>query len=166
MNKLYIGIDNGVTWSIGIVDPMGYSNFHKTPVNLQQDYTKTKKNVSRINVKDFTNIIKIEMGGRTHAKAIIERPMVNPGRFTATLSAVRCLEATLVILESLNIPYEFVDSKQWQKMLLPAGCKKEQLKTASLDIASRLFPEHKDKFKKQKDGDGMLIAEFARRSQL
>ena len=51
--------------------------------------------------------------------ASIERPMVNPKRFEATVSALRALEATLIVLESLNIGKEYCDSKGWQKALLP-----------------------------------------------
>ena len=38
----------------------------------------------------------------------------------------------------------YIDSKEWQKELLPSGCKGEELKTASRDIGCRLFPKYKD----------------------
>ena len=49
--KFYIGIDNGVTGSIGIVGrDLTYYNMVKTPVISGQDYTKAKKNISRVDV--------------------------------------------------------------------------------------------------------------------
>ena len=38
-----------------------------------------------------------------------------------------------------------------------------ELKAASLDIGKRLFPLYAEVMEKQKDADGMLIAEFCRR---
>jgi hypothetical protein len=93
--------------------------------------------------------------------------MINPGRFKASISAVRCLEAMLIGLELYEIPYQYCDSKQWQKELLPAGIKGPiELKSASADIGTRMFPEHKELIWKHKDADGLLIAEWARRINL
>ena len=92
---------------------------------------------------------------------LLERPLVNPGRFQQTLSGVRALEAVLIVLEELAIPYEYVDSKAWQKELITTGCKGEALKTASISVATRLFPTvDLDGFK---DADGLLMAEYCRR---
>lgn len=176
--KSYIGIDNGVTGSIAIINPnkgleIGHPaicliGMRKTPVVLQQNYTKTKKNINRLNIKEMKQILDdwILAGDEVNSLAIIERPMVNPGRFQATLSAMRCMEATLCALESRSIPYMFVDSKQWQKCLLPAGCEKEELKHASHDIGIRLFPSLKEIIDKHGDADSILIAEWARREQV
>ena len=146
--KFYIGIDNGVTGSIGIVGKdLTYYNMVKTPVISGQDYTKAKKNISRVDVK-----------------AIVERPMKNPARFEATCSAMRALEAELTVLELYQVPYIFVDSKEWQRELLPKGITgAPELKKASLDIGKRLFPEV---LLKHPDRDGILIAEYARRKGL
>ena len=75
--------------------------------------------------------------------------------------AVRAFEATIVALEQLHIPYQYIDSKEWQKALLPKGCKGKELKKASHDIATRLFPVIT--LKKNEDADGLLIAEYAKR---
>ena len=158
--KTYFGIDNGVTGSIGIIK--GETKLMvKTPVKAVQDYTKAKKKITRVVADELIQIL--SQNPSSDRLALIERPMVNPTRFKATVSAVRCLEATLIVLESLEIPYMFVDSKEWQKELLPAGCSKDQLKKASLDIGCRLFPHMTQMIEKQKDADGLLIAEYARR---
>ena len=162
MAKTYIGIDNGVTGSIGLVGDFG-AEFYFTPSKKEQDYTKRKKGISRIQVLEMNAILK----RHKPSMAIMERPLVNSKMFTATESALRAHEATLIILEANKIPHMFVDSGDWQKVMLPKGCKgKENLKKASLDIGCRLFPQFREMFEKQKDADGMLIAEWARRTNL
>ena len=59
--------------------------------------------------------------------------------------------------------YEYIDSKEWQKVLLQKGVKGPELKKASQDIGCRLFPKLKDIIIKQKDADGILIAEYCKR---
>lgn len=159
--KTYIGIDNGTSGTIGVIGNDDEFLFIKTPIMKVQDYTKAKKFISRLDVDRFANLL------RPHAKnsiAIMERPMINPTRFASSISAARCHEAMLTVLEMLAIPYLFIDSKEWQKDMLPKGCQKEELKKASFDIGNRLFPicrplAHPDR-------DGILIAEWARRKQL
>lgn len=167
MDKIYVGIDNGVSGTIGVVYPDGDSEFLKVPVIKEQNYTKKKGNVTRINAEKLFNFLSslTEINKSwEHLFCAIERPMVNPTRFAATTSALRALEATLIIVELLNIPYMYIDSKEWQKELLPSGCKGEELKTASRDIGCRLFPKYKDLIIKHKDADGILIAEYLRRN--
>lgn len=164
-NRLHIGIDNGVTGTIGCI----YNNktwFFETLVKKEQNYTKAKGNISRIDhlllMQKITEIIS-ECDNMESIMCLIERPMVNPTRFQATTSALRALESTLVVLEILNIPIQFEDSKKWQKLLLPSGSEKEQLKEDSKNIGCRLFPQHKELIEKHKDADGLLLAEYCRR---
>lgn len=58
------------------------------------------------------------------AFVLLERPMVNPGRFVATGSALRALEATVIVLEQLRLQPPYIDSNEGQKALLPAGLKR------------------------------------------
>jgi hypothetical protein len=96
---------------------------------------------------------------------VMERPMVNPTRFKATTSALRCFEAQLILIEHLGLAYCYVDSKDWQRELLPKGIKgADEQKKASKDIGKRLFPQLADF--KHSDFDGLLIAEYARRKNL
>jgi len=157
-NKLYIGIDNGVSGTIGWTDGVTYGQI-KTPVFKQQNYTKAKGNISRIDHCYLMNWLKHLKTNSTFV--VIERPMVNPGRFKASISAVRALESTQLILETLSLPYQFVDSKEWQKEMLAKGIKGDELKKASIQVAKRLFPTVECK----PDGDGILMAEWARRSR-
>ncbi len=157
--KVYVGIDNGVTGSIGVVGRG--TTFALTPVRKEQSYTKKKQMISRVDVLEMQRLLLESIGDE--CLVILERPLVNPQMFKATMSAIRCLEATLTILESLQIPYEYVDSKQWQKALLPQGCKGKELKDASRDIGIRLFPQFEEEIRKHGDADGLLMAEWARR---
>jgi len=157
--KSYIGIDNGVSGTIGIISE-GKTYFFKTPVKVEQDYTKTKSNVTRIDVLELDRLLqKFE-----NPFAVLERPMVNPKRFKATTSALRALEATITFLEASEIGFVYCDSKAWQRELLPKGVKGADLKKASRDIGIRMFPEHKELIEKHGDADGLLIAEYARRT--
>lgn len=161
-SKVYIGVDNGVTGSIGILAP-DVQEFYHTPTKSELSYTKEAKHITRIDSVKLLELLKRYNTG--NMLLLIERPMVNPGRFTATLSAMRALEATLIVIELLSIPYRYIDSKEWQKAMLPSGIKgSDELKKASKDIGCRLFPEFKDLYKS--DADGILIAEYARRGRL
>jgi hypothetical protein len=158
--RAYIGIDNGVSGSIGVI--RGEDTFFiDTPVKKEQNYTKKKAIITRIDHELLTNVFSAY---KDNCFVMFERPMVNPRRFQATTSALRSLEATLVVIETLKLPVSYIDSKVWQKLLLPSGIKgSDELKKASMDIGCRLFPQHSDKIKKHKDADGMLIAEYCRR---
>jgi hypothetical protein len=166
-SRTYLAIDNGVTGSIAVIYPNGESDFILTPVKKEQNYTKAKGNISRVKAPelyDYLSNVKHYSDGNLFC--FIERPMVNPTRFKATVSALRALEATLIVIELLGIPHQYCDSKEWQRDLLPKGCKKEELKVASKDIGCRLFPKHKELIVKHKDADALLIAEYARRKNL
>lgn len=163
--RVYVGIDNGVSGSIGWVDTEGGCGFEHVPVFKSLNYQKKAKKVTRIDTGKLYQLLNSVIVNYSAPIAFIERPLVNPGRFTATLSGVRALEATLIVLEDLEIAYQYIDSKGWQGMLLPKGIKgAPNLKDASYDIGVRLFPQFSDRFKK--DADGLLIAEWAKRSQL
>lgn len=167
MSKIWIGIDNGVTGSIGWVysDPHLPPGFRSSPVFKTLDYQKKVKNVSRIDTAELFSFLSGIMDGGSQYLVALERPMVNPTRFQATGSALRALEATLITLEELQLPYMYIDSKQWQKAILPDGIKgSAELKKASKDVGTRLFPSLADKFKQ--DADGILIAEWCKRQNL
>lgn len=161
-NRFFIGVDNGVTGTIAII---GYNptkglslyNF-KIPSKVQQNYTKKKSNITRIDGKVLMNVFQKSIPVGSDVRVMIERPMVNPTRFQSTISAVRALEAVQTIIETLGYSYEFVDSKEWQRQLLPKECKGEFLKSASLDVAQRLYPNRL--VSGHPDADGLLIAHY------
>lgn len=162
MSKIWVGIDNGVSGSIGIVGEGIEPIFIKTPTKREQDYTKTKKIITRLDYSKFMDLF--SMLNKNDICMVMERVMVNPTRFAATVSALRCHEAELIMIELLGCKHMFIDSKEWQKVMLPKGCSGDELKKASLDIGNRLFPQFEDV--KHPDRDGILIAEYARRKNL
>lgn len=162
MSKIWVGLDNGVSGSVGIVGNDIESVFVKTPVKKEQDYTKKKKIVTRLDYSDFMELFR--KYNKNDICVLVERPLLNPSKFVASTSALRCHEAELIMLEIMGVRHMFIDSKEWQRVLLPKGCAGEELKKASLDIGNRLFPQFVDV--KHPDRDGILIAEYARRMNL
>lgn len=162
MSKIYVGCDNGVSGTIGIVGDSIESVFVKTPVKKEQDYTKGKKIITRLDILVFMSLF--NGFNKNDIVFLIERPMVNPTRFVSTVSALRCHESMLTAIEMLGCRHMFIDSKEWQRELLPKGCMGEELKKASLDIGNRLFPMFLDV--NHPDRDGILIAEYGRRKNL
>ena len=161
----YIGVDNGTTAEgIGVITHGRVASLYKLPVKKELSYTKEAKNISRVDYPKLLDLFirlrteAMDNGGFVHVG--LERPMVNSTRFNASMSAVRCLEATLIAIEEVGFSYQYIDSKEWQKELLPKGIKgSAELKKASLDVGKRLFPTLNIK----KDADGLLIAEYLRR---
>jgi len=157
--KTYIGIDNGVSGAITIISNENIIVLHeKTPVKKCLNYTKKKAFMNRVNFELFKSFF-LCAGENTFC--MIERPMVNPTRFTASVSALRCLEATEILLEMLQIPYQFIDSKEWQKKLLPSGLKGDELKIAAKEIVKRTFPKANIH-----NADSILIAKYCMLKQM
>jgi hypothetical protein len=158
--RYFIGIDNGVTGGVCVLDEKEQIILTSpVPVFKTKNFQKKEKNVTRVSIADYETLLKSI--GEGEKEALIERPLINPSRFEATLSAIRCLEATLICLESHGISYSFIDSKQWQKRFLGDKAKAERLKTDSINYAKRKWKDY-FKDKKVKDGvsDACLIALF------
>lgn len=155
-NRVFMGIDNGVSGGITILNESAGVILHiKTPVKNCLNYTKTKAFFNRVDVLKMREAF---LYAGSDSFCMIERPLVNPGRFKATISAIRCLEATLILLEERGIPYSYIDSKEWQKALLPSGLKGDELKRAAEQVCKRWFPKIDIV-----NADSMLIAEYCRR---
>ena len=171
MSKVYIGIDNGVSGSLAYVGS-AYA-MACTPVRKELDYPKTKvRYLNRIIFSELVGLLEdwlttIDAISTEDPLVLLERPMVNSKRFVSTMSALRAFESTLNALELLGLAYRFVDSKQWQKMMLPKGITgADKLKQASTSVGKRLFPRSIDVILKRGDADSLLMAEWARRSKL
>jgi len=165
MKIVYIGIDNGVTGSIGCItleDSLLNAIQIKTPVKKVMNYTKSvKRMVSRIEYKDLKKNLALMIKDADRIICRLERPMINNTRFHQTVSAARSHEATEICLEELEIPFDYIDSKKWQREMLPKGVEKEELKIASLTLGKRLYPNAN--VHNCKDMDGLLIAEYLRK---
>ena len=173
MKKLYIGVDNGTSGTVGFMPTSleSWPDMIETPIKMEQSYTKKAQTISRVDhdrLWDILNTALLENRVQpSDCLAILERPLINPMMFKTTVSAARSLEATVIILECLKIPFMYMDSKEWQKELLPEGIKTSPArKKASMDIGLRLFPALEKIIRKHKDADGILIAEWAKRNNL
>ena len=151
----YIGWDNGVSGTIGIIGED--VSFFSTPIKRCLNYQKEASYINRLDVEELYLLL----GGFEDVFVLLERPMVNPKMFKSSTSALRCFEASLVVLETLRYPYEVIDSKVWQGFMLPNGVKGDASKFASLEVGNRLFPQFTSH--KHPDRDGLLMAEFGRR---
>lgn len=162
-NKIYFGQDNGITSTYAILGESFEPVFSKTPTIVCQDYTKAKKNITRLDVVTYYSILST-LKESYDIQMVLERPMVNPSMFKASESALRCFEAMWSVIDLLNLPVVFIPSTDWQKELLPNGIKGPELKKASFDIGNRLFPQFKDF--KHPDRDGLMIAYWAKKNNL
>lgn len=184
---VYIGIDNGTTGTIGWVGEGVHPTIIETPVRVEQSYTKSSKNTTRIDHERITALFKEIIGEHDPSEVLVvmERPFTGSfikgknnavkgkndtggrGGFVANISAARAFEVTLVLVEQAKLPHEIVDSKQWQKVMLPKGVTgSDARKAASKDIGLRLFPDQEEVINKHKDADGLLIATWASRENL
>ncbi len=170
-----IGIDNGTSGAMCVLRAgCGHtfkpevSHFWRTPSLEWRNYQKEIKFTSRLDVPALISKLR-PFSNLESVVAVLERPLVNPTRFTASLCAVRCFEATMVVLEQFGIPYRIIDSKEWQSALLPRGIKgPANLKEAGRIWCRSKYPhlayEH-DERKPLKyapdDADAVLIAYYA-----
>lgn len=163
--RTYIGIDNGVTGSIALITS-DKSEFFPIPVKKELSYTKKAATITRIDWNRLESLLTEWVLLREEsARVFIERPFTGKS-FRTVASAMRCLEATLICIERIGVSYAYVSSGDWQKALLPSSYKGAALKQASRVVGVRLFPHLKESIEKQKDADGLLIAEWARRNNL
>lgn len=170
MRKAYVALDNGITasWSAFIEDSETNAcetRFGLIPDKRQIGWQKSKKSsLHRIDWEAMKSLIDDVMARSDVQILYMERPMINPSRYVASMSARACLEAMLIVMEMTRIPFAFMDSREWQKEMLPKGLKgAEELKKASMDVGIRLFPQFKELICKHKDADGLLMGEYIRR---
>lgn len=166
---VFIGIDNGPSGSIGIqvYNHKGFgigSLFMKTPTYMRQDYTKKKKRISQLDLKALKKIFRAIKNDNVYSA--MERPLVNPGRWNASIVGVRVHQQWLDLFDFFHLPEPIsLDSREWQKTMLPKGTTGEELKVRSKEIGLRLFPKACSSVK-NKDYDGMFICEWIRRKQM
>lgn len=166
---IFIGIDNGPSGSVGF---LVYNHrglrvaelFMRTPTYMMQDYTKAKKRISQLDYDIMRKIFRRIKND--NVISAMERPLVNPGRFVATAVGLRVHQQWLDLFNFFHLPMpSSLDSREWQKVLLPKGTEGEELKRRSREIADRLYP-NACKHVAGSDCDGMLICEWLRRQNM
>jgi len=146
--EVFLGIDPGWRGAIAGLQADG-------AVKILEDCPSTPAEIGRF-VCDFKAI------------ALIEK--VHPFYKSSAKSAFTFGEnfgAWQAMLSHLQIPFEFITPRQWQKSIFDSAKKLENTKRQSYDMASRLFPDQELKTSRGKilDGrcDALLIAEVLRR---
>jgi hypothetical protein len=160
--KIYIGVDNGPTGSVGVLDG-DKAWYDPMPVFMGQDYVKRDKNVTRVDRAALLAYIKERVPEGREAFCLLERPLKNPGQFESSYTAARAYEAVLGVMEELGIGTGTQDSRKWQSAMLPDGTKgSAALKQASFDEGMRLWPHLAGSIIKQNDADGIMLAAYAK----
>ena len=152
-----IGLDNGIgATGIALLGPANLVRYDKLPTKVELNYQKDEQHITRLNTKEFQQLLLSWNLPIETTMVYMERPMINAMRFKASMSACRCFEATLIVLEELNLQHTIIDSKQWQRILLPGIEGSIELKKASLELGRKLYPT----LKLKKDADSLLIAHW------
>jgi hypothetical protein len=158
MSDYILSLDNG-TGSTGIAmfGPNDLVRYEKFPTKSTINYQKEEQHITRVDVPAL-RILLVNWNIPKDTIVLLERPLINPTRFKASISAARCFEATIIVLEELGLDYKVVDSKAWQRVLLPNIEGSNELKKASLELGKKLFPN----LKLKKDADSLLIGYWAK----
>lgn len=155
---IFVGIDNGTTGSIGFVG--GDLPFLVLSKQYTRPSTLKSGKGNEINPRALFEIFQ-PIANRIGMVAI-ERPFTAVGMGNAPVLGRGAFEATRTVLELLEIPFMVVDSKQWQKLFLPAGIKgSKELKEASKALGTQQWPICSEEIKRQGDADGLFLARLA-----
>lgn len=148
----YIGIDNGVSGSIGILRDGVPELIHA------REYTRPKaKRKGSLECDPFA-ITKILEDAKPDG-VVLERPF--RGQFRNTeVSAAHFDSVVRTILETRGIPFIQVDSKKWQGPLLGI-VKAGETKHTSLSLGKRRWPALAAQIEDQGDADALFMAVHA-----
>ena len=166
MGRMFLGIDNGVSGTIGVVSEDGsYSGVFPVPVYKCLDYTKKTRRITHV---DYDKLKEKLQAFRKLGDLVIvtERPFVTPRMFRATISSVRAHEILLAVLRTLGLGLHATwDSREWQHEML-GKFEKGESKARSEKVGCRLYPGLKDIIHKNKDADGLIMAHCLRKRVL
>ncbi|WP_413854047.1 hypothetical protein [Candidatus Ruminimicrobium bovinum] len=186
--NIIFGLDNGATGTISCI--VKYPNndydifFQKTPSYTALDYQQSIQYIARIDWKKlkywFEDILKQVKDNyyknyNVEEKdlkplIVLERPMINADRFKQSKNAARAFEATLIVLEMLNLEnnYIIIDSKKWQHYFFGKNTILLDLKKESMKEGIKFLSLFKNKYndlieiaKNHGDADSLLISRFA-----
>lgn len=190
-----LGIDNGVSGSFALMDPSGNIRvFSHVPTYKERKWTKPKVKKLKSGVKhtyDYITLIDIDAFQRmlvpytsviTDIHCFLERPAISYAAawsMKTSISAAMSWANVVYVLKRLQIPRTDVDSKDWQRILIPEAMgenNKEYMKTLKAGDRNKLLKEASDmnakeiwpKFvgKELGDGDSINLCEYGRRKLL
>ncbi len=164
----YLGVDNGVSGGIALVDAEGVLRF-----SCSMPIQKTRKG-NEINVMELCRAIdqfhsQSRRWGDTNITVVIEEPGGSKSAKAAT-SMAGAFHATRALVEHMRFKLVRITPQQWQKPMLK--CKTGDTKPVALQLASSLWPGADFKrtiaCRTADMGivDAALIAEWARRNNL
>ena len=159
----YIGIDNGLSGGIAIIEDRQIIELLTMPI-IKGSHTR--------NEYDITAIINILEKHKENATLIIEKAQAMPvlGSVQA-FSFGKLYGIMLGLAVALKIPHVIVHARTWQKEMF-RDINTDDTKKASAIIATQLFPEQSflatERCKKIHSGltDAILLAEYGRRHNL
>lgn len=158
MSRAYIGIDNGTTGAIGIITDEEVK-LVRPKAYIRPSTLKSGKG-NEIDPKALLAILAPLSGGIVIAT--IERPFSAVGKGNAPVLSRGAFEATRAVLELLDIPFQVVDSRAWQKKYLPIGAKGKDLKDQSRALGIQRFPASEPEIRKQGDADALFLAHYGK----
>lgn len=154
---IWIGIDNGVSGSIGIIG----TGIEPMMVNAREYTRKKKRGGLEVDPTAFLQII-TEHG--PVSGVVLEKPF--RGQFRNTeVSAAHFDSVARTIMELHQIPFIQVDSREWQKPLLKITQKKgvkNDTKRISLEAGVLRWPSLRAQIEDQGDADALFLATHAR----
>lgn len=186
--NIIFGLDNGATGTISSIVKFPDNSFkiffQKTPSFITLDYQQSIQHIARIDWKKlknwFENILneikndynkKYNVDINLKPLIILERPMINADRFKQSKNAARAFEATLIVLELINLEnnYIIIDSKKWQHHFFGKNTILMDLKDESKKLGIEFLKSFKDKkydnfidlMKHHGDADSLLICKYA-----
>lgn len=139
-------LDNGTSGGYAVMDLNGrLLAAASVPVITEQDYTKMKKQITRLDVKWMLDIIENRLPDPKKALVVLERPYTFKG-YKQVVAAARCHEATLIAFDLANVPKEsitIIDSRAWQRVhFTETQLKDYNTKDLAWAFVARNFPEY------------------------
>ncbi len=152
---IWIGIDNGVSGSIGIISPTGTKMVHA------REYTRKKKRGGlELDAAAFKDLILQD--GIPHG-VVLERPFTGQHR-NVVVSAAHFDSVARTVMELNGIPFIQVDSTDWQRPLLKIVRKKgvhADTKRVSMEAGVLRWPSLRAQIEDQGDADALFLAVHA-----
>ena len=163
-NTWILGIDNGITGSYTLMDPLGKVHIFKhVPTYKEKKWTKPKVKKYKSGLTkttfDYVTLIDIDAlqralashaGTLTDVQAFLERPAISYAAswsMLTSISAAMSWAYVIYVLKKLKIPVTTIDSTVWQKALIPEALgknNKEYMKTLKAGERNKLLKEASD----------------------
>lgn len=162
-------MDNGVTGSMATLFPDGTMVYQKNPTRKTRENRKHPKEINRLNYDVLLDYLR-SLPKDVPLLIATERPATTKNMISS-ISGARFSEALTLVTEQLmkerdGVRVRVVDSGEWQKPMLPSGLTGEAKKAASLALGKTMYPDIKFPAKKGTDADAIIMAVWAKNTNL